>query len=588
MNNLIILSNIGLLPEIFLSISIIYLLIFGSIISTYKTYPLIQNLILNLSILTLIYCLILVLNDKLWVKEVLLFNNSIAHDYLSFVSKICILVFSIICLIMIQNYIKDQKINQFEYVIIILLSILGFLVLCSANDFITAYLAIELQSLAFYVMASFKRNSSFSVEAGLKYFILGSFSSAILLFGISLLYCATGSVNFEDYKDLFFTNKDDINLINLSDSYCDYSLLSNSRLDFELYSFMYNIITSNSFVESGNVLECYYKYSSLNTDPDKLLDYDLFKFIKSNFEEINGNVLNFLGYHDIQSTISNEFILFGLMIIFISIMFKLAIAPLHAWSPDVYEGSPTSSTLFFAVVSKLSLLVLLLRIFYHSFHGLVYSWKFYIVLIAVFSVMVGSFTALEQKKLKSLFAYSSTSHLGYILIAFCSGTLEGVQSIIAYIIIYMLSSSCIWSIIILLKPRDSYNNKANKDLADVASLIKSNSILGFVLSTTLFSIAGFPPLIGFFTKLNIFLSAMESYMFLVATVSILASIISTFYYIRIIKIICFENKLVGRLYYPLPYLETLIVVINFLLIIFLFINPTILFLISHKISLYIF
>ena len=250
MNNLIILSNIGLLPEIFLSISIIYLLIFGSILSTYKTYPLIQNLILNLSILTLIYCLILVLNDKLWVKEVLLFNNSIAHDYLSFVSKICILVFSIICLIMIQNYIKDQKINQFEYVIIILLSILGFLVLCSANDFITAYLAIELQSLAFYVMASFKRNSSFSVEAGLKYFILGSFSSAILLFGISLLYCATGSVNFEDYKDLCtsFTNKDDINFINLSESYCQYRSLSDSRIDFELYSFMYKIITSYNFI----------------------------------------------------------------------------------------------------------------------------------------------------------------------------------------------------------------------------------------------------------------------------------------------------------------------------------------------------
>ena len=588
MNNLIILSNIGLLPEIFLSISIIYLLIFGSILSTYKTYPLIQNLILNLSILTLIYCLILVLNDKLWVKEVLLFNNSIAHDYLSFVSKICILVFSIICLIMIQNYIKDQKINQFEYVIIILLSILGFLVLCSANDFITAYLAIELQSLAFYVMASFKRNSSFSVEAGLKYFILGSFSSAILLFGISLLYCATGSVNFEDYKDLCnsFTNKDDINFINLSESYCQYRSLSDSRIDFELYSFMHKIITNYNFVESES-LESYDKYVSLNTGSGKLLSYDLYKFLMS-IEGNNDNVTNFLGYREIQSTISNEFVLFGLMIIFISIMFKLAIAPLHAWSPDVYEGSPTSSTLFFAVVSKLSLLVLLLRIFYHSFHGLVYSWKFYIVLIAVFSVMVGSFTALEQKKLKSLFAYSSTSHLGYILIAFCSGTLEGVQSIIAYIIIYMLSSSCIWSIIILLKPRDSYNTKANKDLADVASLIKSNSILGFILSTTLFSIAGFPPLIGFFTKLNIFLSAMESYMFLVAIVSILASIISTFYYIRIIKIICFENKLVGRLYYPLPYLETLIVVINFLLIIFLFINPTILYLISHKISLYLF
>jgi NADH-quinone oxidoreductase subunit N len=364
---------------------------------------------------------------------------------------------------------------------------------------------------------------------------------------------------------------------------------SGKLLSYDLYKFLMSIEGNNdSVIPESESLESYGKYVSLNTGSGKLLSYDLYKFIMS-IEGNNDNVTNFLGYREIQSTISNEFVLFGLMIIFISIMFKLAIAPLHAWSPDVYEGSPTSSTLFFAVVSKLSLLVLLLRIFYHSFHGLVYSWKFYIVLIAVFSVMVGSFTALEQKKLKSLFAYSSTSHLGYILIAFCSGTLEGVQSIIAYIIIYMLSSSCIWSIIILLKPRDSYNNtKANKDLADVASLIKSNSILGFILSTTLFSIAGFPPLIGFFTKLNIFLSAMESYMFLVAIVSILASIISTFYYIRIIKIICFENKLVGRLYYPLPYLETLIVVINFLLIIFLFINPTILYLISHKISLYLF
>lgn len=833
MNNLITLKNIGLLPEIFLSISIIYLLIFGSILSTYKTYPLIQNLILNLSTLILVFCLILVLNDKLWIKEVLLFNNSIAHDYLSFISKIVILVFSTICLIMIQTYIKDQKINQFEYSIVILLSILGFLILCSANDFITAYLAIELQSLSFYVMASFKKNSSFSVEAGLKYFILGSFSSAILLFGISLIYCATGSLNFEDYKDLYcnsFPNKNyknvlnhKLNFENITDSYCEYLLLSKSiqTINFEVYQLIdecyrgadkisqYEIfkrLVSDELImdlesyrkyyfnlENINLTECYTNYLLVSNQSENTMGFELFKFVSLGFDspgystvynnlldthnifslllfeelitilnsgsfmdyydqyvilskessttlsieilkeiyglfnpdspsigfqdelfimniDLNYNLLvnknlqninymdvfkllitlehlqyepnyftdifvhknkfksfilynieefskflsttypkNSIGLHlssdnnllnekyvlrlrelkidiftkvlndecncqnalynkyirvcnnllssepnfmcDYQdcnifsSTLSNELVLFGLMLVFVSIIFKLAIAPLHAWSPDVYEGSPTSSTLFFAVVSKLSLLVLLLRIFYHSFHGLVYSWKFYIVLIAVFSVMVGSFTALEQKKLKSLFAYSSTSHLGYIFIAFCAGTLEGIQSIIAYIIIYMLSSSCIWSILLLLRPKDINNRKANKDLADVASLIKSNSILGLILSTTLFSIAGFPPLIGFFTKLNIFLSSMEASMYFVAIISILSSIISTFYYIRIIKIICFENKIVGRLYHPLPYLGTLIVVINFLLLIFLFINPTMLFLISHKISL---
>lgn len=764
---MITLSNIGLIPEIFLSISIIYLLIFGSIISTYKTYPLIQNLILNLSILILFFCLLLVLNDQLWIKEVLSFNNTIVNDYLSFVSKIFILVFSIVCMVAIQNYIKDQKINQFEYSIIILLSILGFMILCSSNDLVTAYLAIELQSLSFYVMACFKKNSSFSVEAGLKYFILGSFSSSILLFGSSLLYCVTGSLNFEDYRDLYFHTFVEKNSLlpdvdyfenkfvfsNFTVSYGEYLLLSNSNnplsfMEFkELYDCFnidplqkyYNVYSDNSdgkmdlqtFKEvlihlDSNELNDFYKtyvrdlplhsaldeitlsnikfyskfsacasclscgqsvsttesltrldyqdfitflvnlellnhffvsgldvkirtllftnsvnyFSKLNTNgstdcaSNNLSDSEVFLKYKldTKFQHINDNLLDQLSeifdlaskkefimckicslpdpvlynsistmcqesskmnlnfIHDLHIGSSslnsyNDFVLLGLMLIFTSLMFKLALAPVHAWSPDVYEGSPTSSTLFFAVVSKLSILVLLIRIFYHSFHGLIYCWKFYIIFISLLSVLVGSFAAIENRKLKSLFAYSSVSHLGYIFIAFCSGTLEGIQSLIAYIFIYMLTSSCVWSILILLKPKNLNNNKANKDLADVASLIKSNSVLGIIFSTTLFSMAGFPPLIGFFTKFNIFLTALESSMYFVAILSILSSVVSTFYYIRIIKVICFENKLVGRLYHPLPYLSTMLVVLNFFLIIFLFINPTLLYLISHKISL---
>lgn len=834
MNNILLLKNIGLLPEIFLGISILYLLIFGSILSTYRTYPLIQNLILNLSILVLIFSLILILNDKLWLRETLVFNNCIAHDYLSFVSKTLILVFSIICLIVIQDYIRYQKINQFEYIIIILLSILGFLILCSANDFITAYLAIELQSLAFYVMSSFKKNSSFSVEAGLKYFILGSFSSAILLFGISLIYCATGSLNFEDYRDLYFNNltnnnnkiiiNSKLNFQTLIDSYCEYMLLADSvqTLNFELYQFTDEIIRGVDMISQYEFLESlkhkkpfmdlekyrqiyycldtihtikgYKDYLALAIHSDNVIGLDLYKFINLYFDnpefistykiietmqnrlnfivfeeifhvlnsesfmdnydfysilssksdstlsidlfkynyhilnpeiksikfadelfianmDLNINLLSskkisnmtytdifkllvtlehlqyepnyftdifvnkdkfksfilynleefsklisetypkkrlnisfssedfllrnkyicrlnelkidiftklleddcncqnafFIKYIDIcnnllsseprflydyqdyeifPNTINNEFVLFGLMLVFVSLIFKLAIAPLHAWSPDVYEGSPTSSTLFFAVVSKISILVLIFRIFYHSFHGLVHNWNFYIILISVSSVMIGSFAALEQKQLKSLFAYSSVSHLGYIYIALCTGTLEAIQSVMAYIIIYMLSSSCIWSILILLRPKDINNDsKANKDLADIASLIKSNSTLGIIFSITLFSIAGFPPLIGFFTKFNIFLSAVESSMYFVAVISILSSVIATFYYIRIIKIVCFENKIVGRLYHPIPYSGALVIVIQFLLIIFLFINPTMLFLVTHKLSL---
>lgn len=503
MNNLITLKNISLIPEFFLGLSLIYLLIFGSIISTHKTRPLIQDLILKLSVLILILSLFLVFNDKLWVIENLTFNNTIIYDYLSFFSKITILVFSLISILMIQFYIKDQKLNQFEYTIIILLAVLGFLLLCSANDLITAYLAIELQSLAFYVMASFKKKSSFSVEAGLKYFVLGSFSSALFLFGSSLIYGVTGTLNFEDFKDLF-----------------------------------------------------------LNYRPKEDL----------------ADSIEFIPFESDLVQIASLFII-------VSLFFKLAVAPIHAWSPDVYEGSPTSSTIFFAVVSKLSILVLLTRIFQYSFHGFIYNWRYYIVVIAVLSVIVGSFTALEQKKLKSLLAYSSVSHIGYILIAFSTGTFEGIQSMFAYILIYMLAGSCVWSIFLILRLKSFHFKKQNKDLTDISLLVKSNNIIAICFSIVLLSIAGFPPLVGFFTKMSIFLSALESSMYLVSVISILASVISTFYYIRIIKIIYFENLLVGRLYYPLRFIETIIVITLFFSFIFLFINPTLLYLISYKLSL---
>ena len=182
---------------------------------------------------------------------------------------------------MFNQYLTDQKINHFEYVLLILFSILGLFLLCSSDDLLTAYLAIELQSLSFYVIAAFKKNSTFSVEAGLKYFILGAFSSSLFLFGSSLIYGISGTINFDDFKDLYF------------------------------YDFSEN---------------------DLNSFDSTLLQ-------------------------------------FALVFILVSLFFKLALAPFHVWSPDVYEGSPSSSTFFFAVVPKIALFVLLLRIFYYSFYN---------------------------------------------------------------------------------------------------------------------------------------------------------------------------------------------------------------------------
>lgn len=496
-------KEIVILPELFLGISLVYLVLHCTFLSIKKNYPLIQNSILYLGVLVLFLSCFLVLNDGLEVLEQSVLNDTIVNDYVSFSSKLVIGSLSLFCLLMIQPYITSQKINQFEYILLILFAVLGLFLLCSSNDLLTAYLAIELQSLAFYVLASFKRNSTYSVDAGIKYFILGAFSSSLFLFGSSLLYGVTGTINFEEFKDLFV----------------------------------------NVFPGS---------YDTISTEIS-IFDFSLVQF--------------------------------GLVFILISLLFKLAIAPFHTWAPDVYEGSPSASTFFFAVVPKLAIFVLLLRIFYYSFFGFFESWRYFIVVIVVLSIIVGSFGGLEQRKLKSLLVYSSISHMGYALIAFSAGTLESIQMLLCYLIVYSFSGLCVWSIFILTRLKNNHLQKQNKDLTDLVLLGKSNYMLAIFFTTVLFSVAGFPPMIGFLVKISVFLTAVESSMFFVVLISILCSVIGTFYYIRLIKILYFEKVLVGKLYYPIQAQSSVLISFLFFLFLFLFINPTLLYLFSYKISL---
>jgi len=508
----LIFKEVGLIPELFLGISLIYLVIHGTFLSVSTNYPLLQVSILYLGILILLMTSFLLVNDGLEMLNHSIFNNTVVNDYLSYSSKILLGISCIFCLLMIQQYVVDQKLNHFEYILIFLFAILGIFLLCSSNDLITAYLAIELQSLAFYVLAAFKKNSTFSVDAGLKYFILGAFSSSLFLFGSSIIYGVTGTTNFEDFKDLFFW-----------------------------------LFPGNSIVLSE-----FHNYRD--------------SFFFSTLFDVS--LLNF-----------------ALVFILASLFFKLALAPFHLWSPDVYEGSLSSSTFFFAVVPKLGIFVLLLRIFYYSFYGFIDNWRYYVVIIAILTVIVGSVVGLEQRKLKSLLAYSSISHMGYSLISFTTGTFEGIQMLFCYLVIYMCSGLCIWSIFLLTRLKNNYVGKQNKDLTDFVLLNKSNKILAIFLSTVLLSIAGFPPMIGFLVKIGIFLASIEASMYFVALISILCSVISTFYYIRIVKILFFEKVLVGKLYYPISIQRSIIVSLLFYFLIFLFVNPTLLYLFSHKISL---
>lgn len=526
-HNVVSLQSFTVFSEYFIALSIIYILIVVTLI-TYNSYGLIlQKAISECIALILFMACYLMINDDLISLYFLSFNNSIINDYFAFFSKFVVCFFSALYFLFISDALKEQKLTSFEYLLVILFAVLGLLVMCSSNDLLIAYLTIELSSLAFYVLASFKKTSSYSVESGIKYFVTGAISSAFFLLGSSFIYGISGSINFSDFFDLF---------------------------------------GSIWFWDVAS-------YSRFLTDPMLLLL--LWNYMQETRVAF-----------DLPALFDFSFIELGLTLILFSLFIKLALAPFHLWSLDVYEGSPTSSTIFFAVISKLSVFVILIRLCYISFSNFTDCWQFYFLWIALFSIFIGSFGGIKQRKLKTLLAYSSISHMGYLLIAISTTTLLGVQMFLFYMIIYMISGLCVWSIVLFLRLKQKNSIfKFNKELGDLVLLRKSNTSLAFSLAITMFSMAGIPPIAGFLTKLNTFLPLICQELYFISLIGILCSVVSTFYYIRIIKILYFENLLVGKLYYPINSEKTIVLSILVFSLLFLFLNPTLLYLFCHKVTL---
>jgi NADH-quinone oxidoreductase subunit N len=485
------------LPEIFLATSILILTLHGSFIvsSRHLGFPLIVKSISKLSILILLLTVFLSNNNS--INFMLTYQNTFMFDLLTYYVKEIILISVLFCIFIFENSIIRNQINNFEYFILLLSATLGLLLLVSSYDFLSLYLAIEMQSLCLYVLAGAKKNSSFSTDAGIKYFILGSFSSALLLFGISFIYGCAGTTNFDNLS-ILLAQPDSTN----------------------------TIFSLNSLIEKA------------------------------------------------------------LLCIAAAFLFKIAAAPFHMWSPDVYEGSPTSSTIFFAVVPKIALFAIFLRIFQYIFFIFEDVIVFALILFSMASVIVGSFVALKQKKLKRLLAYSSISHVGYLLLAFASNSLEATVSLFFYLVIYMLTSISIWSIVLSLNTIE--NQKLPKTLIDLSAIAVSNPILGFSAMIAFFSLAGVPPLAGFLAKMEIFTAALGASLFFPSFVAILSSVISSYYYIRIVKTIYFEKNQRCFFIFPVSYSCALTTGISTFFLIFFFINPTLVLLITQKMALCLF
>ena len=581
LSSLVALKSFTTFSEYFLSVIILYALIALSLIVYGVRLLIMQKSVAHCFGLALLMSLYLILNDDLITLEFTSFHSSILSDYLSFFSKSSLCFFSAVYFFIIADSLKEQKLIFFEYQLVILLSILGLMLMCSCNDLITAFLAIELSSLAFYLLASYRKTSLYSIEGGVKYFITGAISSAFFLLGSSILYGSVGSVSFYDFALLY-----DLQEEGMFDE--SFSILQ-SEIIHETMEYTNRI---------SSITNSYYKYyrSETSSDPECLM-MERMLFESLNYLEKLAEFDFIIGMEVIKSLMKELFeekylyqqrffqVEFCFSIILFSLFIKLATFPFHLWSLDVYESSPTSSTFFFAVITKLIIFVFLMRLYYwvfYSFHGLGF---FYFLFIGILSIFVGSFGGLKQRSLKTLLAYSSITHIGYSLIALGGGTFSGGKIVLFYLIIYTLSGLSIWAILLSLRLRKKDKSKYSKEIGDLTLLRKANPSMAFAFALTMFSIAGIPPLAGFFAKMSIFFEVVNATNYVIAFLSLLFSVVSTFYYIRLIKILYFENLEVGKLYYPANTSSAVILSGLIFLLVFFFYNPNLLYAFSVRVFL---
>ena len=422
------------------------------------------------SVVILLTIPMIYINDNISVK---LFSNNYLIDEFSSFLKILIVGASAFALFFTNQYIKDNKIDKFEYPILILTAILGMFVMVSSNNLIGLYLGIELQSLSLYVLAALNRDSIKSTEAGVKYFVLGALSSGLLLYGCSLIYGFTGSTNY--------------------------------------YAIAENFTSSNLPLS------------------------------------------------------------FGLVFIIVGLAFKISAVPFHMWTPDVYEGAPTSVTAFFALAPKVAGFGAIIRILYIAFGNILNEWQSILIFISVASMILGAVAAIGQSNIKRLMAYSSISHMGYALAGVATGINEGISSSILYIFLYVVMNIGSFVCIILMKRKNVYL----ENIRDLSGLSKNHPVIAFSFTVILFSLAGIPPLAGFFAKFYVFMAVIKSNLFALAIIGLITSVISAFYYLRIIKIIYFDPE--QEKFDPITSKGIRFsLAFSTLLILFYFLNPSIL------------
>ena len=422
-------------PELFIAIAAMVMLMYGAFRGEDST-----RFVTWAGVLVMVVAALLVLAGP--AGKTTAFNGQFMVDAFAVFTKVLLIAGAALALILAQPYNMREDIKQFEYPILIVFAVLGMMMMVSANDLLSLYVGLELQSLALYVVAAIRRDNLRSSEAGLKYFVLGALSSGILLYGMSLIYGFAGTTSFDGLAAAFATDSD-----------------------------------------------------------------------------------------------APVGVIVGLVFIAAGLAFKVSAVPFHMWTPDVYEGAPTPVTAFFAVAPKIAAMALFVRVMLEPFGDLVAEWQQVIWFISLASMILGSFAAIVQTNIKRLMAYSSIGHMGFVLVGLAAGNETGVQGILLYLTIYVFMNIGTFACILAMRRQ----GRMVEDIDQLAGLSKTNPYLAAALAVFMFSMAGIPPLAGFFAKFYVFLAAIEAGLYVLTVVGLLTSVVGAYYYLRIVKLMYFDE-----------------------------------------------
>ena len=377
------------------------------------------------------------------VDSISSFGDSFVLDQLAVTLKIATLGVTVLVFVYSRDYLADHDIYKGEYYVLGLFATLGMMIMISAHSFLLVYLGLELLSLSLYAMIAFNRNSIAASESAMKYFVLGAMASGLLLYGISILYGITGTLNINQLAEVV-----------------------------SLKMSQYPVPLS-----------------------------------------------------------------FALTFIVVGLSFKLGAVPFHMWLPDVYQGSPTSVTLFIGTAPKIAGFAMAIRLLVDGLSDLYVDWSQMLIALSVASMVIGNIIAIAQTNFKRMLAYSTISHVGFILLGILSGTAGGFASAMFYTITYAITSSVAFGVLLVLSRKGS----EAENIADLSGLNDTNPWYAAMLAIAMFSMAGVPPTVGFYAKLSVLQSVIQIDLIWLAVLAVLFSVIGLFYYLRVIKVMYFDK-----------------------------------------------